>query len=105
MASGKSSVERLADLIAELLADAADKAVDKAARKAVGEELALRMVEGTHQPMLYTIAETAALLGGVSDRWVWQQIADGNLIAVKLGRRTMVHADSVRRFVDDRVVR
>ena len=67
MAGNKSSAERLADLIAELLADAADKAVDKAARKAVGEELALRMVEGTHQPMLYTIAETAALLGGVSE--------------------------------------
>jgi excisionase family DNA binding protein len=47
---------------------------------------------------LWSIREAAERLG-VSERYVWQLIADGVLRKVKLGRRTMVRDDDLIRYI------
>lgn len=43
----------------------------------------------------YDVTRTAALLD-VSPRWVKQQIAKGNLVASRIGKKIVVQADSIK---------
>lgn len=47
----------------------------------------------------YSIKETAAALG-VGRTSIYAMIGDGRLETFKVGRRTLIKADSVRRLVD-----
>jgi len=49
---------------------------------------------------LYSVKRTAELLGQVSERFVWQLIADGVLGTVKVGSRTLVRDDELARYID-----
>lgn len=49
---------------------------------------------------LHSVAVAADLLGGMSQRFVWQLIADGVLSRVKIGRRTLVRDDELAAFID-----
>ena len=52
-------------------------------------------------PRLWSIPDAATeRLGGVSERYVWQLIADGDLRSVKLGRRTFVRDDDLAAYID-----
>lgn len=48
---------------------------------------------------LYSIDRTTKVLGGVSERWVYQLIYDGEIASMKSGRRTFVVADSVDAYI------
>lgn len=50
--------------------------------------------------LAYSINETAEVLS-LGRTSVYAMIADGRLVAFKLGRRTLVKADSVRRLVGE----
>lgn len=39
---------------------------------------------------VHDVPEVAVLLGGISERYVWRLIADGELISFTVGRRRMV---------------
>lgn len=54
----------------------------------------------TPQRLLYSVPEVAQLLGGVTDRYVWQLIRMGALPAKLLGRRRLVAADDLTAFID-----
>ena len=47
----------------------------------------------------YSINNTARMLS-VGRTTIYAMLADGRLEAIKLGRRTLVKADSIRRLVD-----
>lgn len=49
---------------------------------------------------LWSIPDAAERLGGVSERYVWQLIAEGRLRAVKLGRRTFIRDDDLAAYID-----
>lgn len=49
--------------------------------------------------LAYSIAETARLLS-LGRTSIYAMIADGRLEAFKLGRRTLIKSESVRRLVD-----
>jgi len=51
------------------------------------------------EKLAYSINETARTLS-LGRTSVYAMIADGRLEAFKLGRRTLVKADSIRRLVD-----
>ena len=50
---------------------------------------------------LYSVPVAADLIGGMSERYVWQLIADGVLRKVVQGRRTMVRDDDLARYIDE----
>lgn len=47
----------------------------------------------------YSIAETGAVLG-IGRTLIYEMLDDGRLEAIKVGRRTLVKADSIKRLVD-----
>lgn len=47
----------------------------------------------------YSINETAKSLG-IGRTLIYEMIDDGRLEAIKVGRRTLVKADSIKRLVD-----
>jgi excisionase family DNA binding protein len=49
--------------------------------------------------LAYSISETARLLS-VGRTSIYAMIADGRLDTFKLGRRTLIRAESIRRLVD-----
>lgn len=51
------------------------------------------------EKLAYSINETARVLS-MGRTSIYAMIADGRLEAFKLGRRTLVKADSIRRLVD-----
>jgi hypothetical protein len=53
-----------------------------------------------NDPLLWSLAETARQLGGVSTRTVRRLLDRGDLSPGRVGRRLMVRADSVRAYVD-----
>ena len=50
------------------------------------------------EPLAVSINDTAKALG-MGRTSIYVMIADGRLVAFKLGRRTLVKADSIRRLV------
>ena len=50
-------------------------------------------------PRLYSIAEVKARLG-IGNTTVYQEISAGRLVALKLGARTLVTAESLRRYIE-----
>ena len=57
------------------------------------------MVSDQPSSRLWSIPDAADRLG-VSQRYVWQLIAQGVLRRVKLGRRTLVREDDLIRYID-----
>lgn len=53
----------------------------------------------TMDRLAYSINETARLLS-MGRTSIYAMIADNRLETFKLGRRTLVHADSIRRLID-----
>jgi excisionase family DNA binding protein len=53
---------------------------------------------------LYDLTDAAAMLGGVSQRYVYQLIYDGVLRKVKQGRRTFVRGDDIAAYIDAHTV-
>ncbi len=51
------------------------------------------------EPIAVSINDTVKVLG-IGRTSVYEMIKDGRLEAFKLGRRTLVRVDSIRRFVD-----
>lgn len=51
-------------------------------------------------PYLHSITETARLLGGITDREVYNRIAAGDLESVNIGRRRFVVHESLNGYVD-----
>jgi excisionase family DNA binding protein len=51
-------------------------------------------------PLLDSIQETARLLGNSSRTRIYELIADGSLVAVKLGRRRLIRHDSTQALVE-----
>ena len=51
-------------------------------------------------PRLYSVRDSAKLLGDVSERFVWQKIHDGVLRTVKLGSRTLLRDDDLAAYID-----
>ena len=51
------------------------------------------------EPIAVSINDTAKVLG-IGRTSVYEMIKDGRLEAFKLGRRTLVRVDSIRRLVD-----
>ena len=52
-----------------------------------------------HERLAYSIQEAAAMLGGVSARSVQRLIARGVLPCVRIGRRVLVGAETLRSFI------
>ena len=50
------------------------------------------------EPLLYSIAEGRRALGGISRTTVWRMINAGQLQTVKIGNRTFLRAESIRRL-------
>ena len=55
-------------------------------------------VETLHQRELYPVPEVRALLGGISHQKFYDLVNDGSLKTVKIGRRTFVTGDEIKRF-------
>ena len=55
---------------------------------------------GVTERATYSVKETAAIAGVSRDK-VYQAIKDGQLEARKWGRRTIIPADALRRFLTD----
>ena len=51
--------------------------------------------------LLHPILEAADVLGGMSRSSLYERIADGQIKAVKVGRRTFIAHDELERFVRD----
>lgn len=49
---------------------------------------------------LVTIAEARALLGGVSRGTVYRFLRSNRLTALKIGRRTLIKAESINELID-----
>jgi len=56
-------------------------------------------MEARMKPVTISIKETTEALG-IGRTTAYQLIRDGRLEVIKLGRRTLVKADSLRRLVD-----
>lgn len=54
----------------------------------------------TAQEHLFTMAEVAELMGGVSDRYVQALIKRGELGSVRVGRRVFIRPEQYAAFVD-----
>ena len=53
----------------------------------------------TMEPLAVSINDTVRMLG-VGRTSIYEMIKDGRLEALKLGRRTLIKTDSIRRLVD-----
>ena len=51
--------------------------------------------------LVYSVNETARLLS-IGRTSIYAMIADGRLKSFKLGRRTLIRGESIRRLVDER---
>ena len=51
--------------------------------------------------LLHPIPEAADVLGGMSRSTLYERIADGQIKAVKVGRRTYIAHDELERYVRD----
>ena len=51
------------------------------------------------QPLSYTI-EGAMRATGLGRSLIYLRIKDGSLVKLKVGRRTLIHADSLRALID-----
>lgn len=60
--------------------------------------------ERTAAPLLYSIDDARAVLGGVGRTWIHMQISKGRLRRVKLGRRTMIPVAEIEALVANGVV-
>jgi excisionase family DNA binding protein len=58
-----------------------------------------RTGEGNMERLAYSINDTAKALS-LGRTSIYAMIADGRLEALKLGRRTLIKADSIRRVVE-----
>jgi hypothetical protein len=58
-------------------------------------------MEGTQRLLLPT-DEARAALGGIGHSYLYQLIARGELVKVRLGKRAFITADSVRALVERR---
>lgn len=54
---------------------------------------------GENGPLLLTLDETAAILGGITVREVHKRILAGDIEKVKIGRRTFVPRESITTYV------
>jgi hypothetical protein len=50
-------------------------------------------------PRLYRIDEALSFLGGFSQSWFFAQVAAGRIRVAKLGKRTFVTDDEIRRLI------
>jgi excisionase family DNA binding protein len=55
-------------------------------------------MEHTFAPLM-SVKQVAAALG-IHSNTAWNHICDGEILAVKVGRRTMVHPDDLRAYID-----
>jgi excisionase family DNA binding protein len=55
----------------------------------------------SRKPLLVTVEEAAARLGGISRRKLYDYLQDGSLRSVYIGRRRLVRLADLERFVDD----
>lgn len=51
-------------------------------------------------PALYSVPNAAQLLGNMSERRVWQLLAEGELRRVTIGHRTFVRGDDLLALID-----
>lgn len=56
-------------------------------------------VKGANAPLLYSIDDARALLGGVGRTWLFEQISTGRVRSIKLGRRTMIPVAEIEALV------
>ncbi len=49
--------------------------------------------------LAYSVAEVAELLGGISERLVRRQIAEGKIQVFRVGRRVLICADEVEQLL------
>lgn len=59
------------------------------------------MTEKMQEPLLLTLEEASQKLGGLSRTKLFELMRDGYLQPVKIGRRTFLTLEVLRRFVDD----
>jgi excisionase family DNA binding protein len=52
-----------------------------------------------HKRLAYPVNEAASLIG-LGRTKLYEAISDGSLQAVKLGRRTLIPADALQKFID-----
>lgn len=50
-------------------------------------------------PLMHPIPEAAEVLGGMSRSTLYEKIANGEIVAVKVGRRTYIAHDELERYV------
>ncbi len=55
----------------------------------------------TTNPGLLAVPEAARYLG-MSDRWMWEQVLEGELPTVRLGRRRLIRPEDLEAFIEER---
>ena len=55
-----------------------------------------------HQPerLIYPIPEARQLLGGISHSYFYELVKSGDLEVVKMGKRTFITGEAIRKLVD-----
>ena len=56
-------------------------------------------MEVQENPLLYSVEQTAEMLGGLSKFTIFKHIAQGNIRATRMGRRVMVAPEEIERIV------
>lgn len=59
------------------------------------------MLDSKPEPLLLTLEEASHRLGGLSRTKLFELMREGQLKPVKIGRRTFLTLDVLRRFVSD----
>ena len=59
------------------------------------------MLDSKPEPLLLTLEEASQRLGGLSRTKLFELMREGQLKPVKIGRRTFLTLDVLRRFVSD----
>lgn len=54
-------------------------------------------------PLLYSVNDSCAALGGIGRTWFYEQIKAGRIRTVKLGARTMVPASEIDRLIGEAI--
>ncbi len=54
---------------------------------------------GPPQRRLYPVDEAAELLGGITERSVWNLVATNKILSVHVGRRRMIPAEAIESYV------
>ena len=60
-----------------------------------------KMLDSKPEPLLLTLEEASQQLGGLSRTKLFELMREGQLKPVKIGRRTFLTLDVLRRFVSD----